>query len=184
LVSIADRILTYNCGIVALCVGGEIMSDQQGVAAVDRALRLLKVFTVRQPIHTLASIAAATGYYKSTILRICASLLNAGYLVRLPDGTYCLGPEALRMGSAYQKSFRLADVVYNALESLVASLSESASYYVRDGNQGNRATYPSLSERRQGGQDRRFIRLIEASNVAQPPALPYGFNGSAADHTK
>lgn len=111
------------------------MSDQQGVAAVDRALRVLKTFTVKQPIHTLAGIAEATGFYKSTILRICVSLLNQGYLVRLPNGSYCLGPEALRLGSAYQKSFRLADVVYSALGTLVEELSESASYYVRDGDE-------------------------------------------------
>lgn len=111
------------------------MPQQDGVAAVDRALRLLKVFTVKQPIHTLASLAEATGYYKSTILRVCASLLNHGYLVRLPDGSYCLGPEALRLGSAYQRSFRLADVVYSALERLVDALSESASYHVRDGSE-------------------------------------------------
>ncbi len=113
----------------------DIMPDQQGVAAVDRALRVLKVFTVKRPIHTLAGIAQATGFYKSTILRICASLLNQGYLVRLPDGTYCLGPEALRLGSAYQKSFRLADVIYSALGTLVEALSESASYHVRDGDE-------------------------------------------------
>src|SRR5699024_2420689 len=111
------------------------MSDQQGVAAVDRALRVLKVFTVKQPIHTLAGIADATGLYKSTILRICASLLNHGYLVRLRDGTYCLGPEALRLGSAYQKSFRLADVIYSGLGTLVEAVSESASYHVRDGDE-------------------------------------------------
>lgn len=108
------------------------MPDHQGVAAVDRALLILGVFTVKQPIHTLAGIAETTGLYKSTILRICGSLLNHGYLVRLPDGTYCLGPEALRMGSAYQKSFRLADAIYNALGALVAQFDESASYYVRD----------------------------------------------------
>lgn len=111
------------------------MTYQQGVAAVDRALRVLKVFTVKQPIHTLAGIAEATGLYKSTILRICASLLSQGYLVRLRDGTYCLGPEALRLGTAYQKSFRLADVIYSALETLVEALSESACYYVRDGDE-------------------------------------------------
>lgn len=111
------------------------MMKQQGVAAVDRALRVLKVFTVKQPIHSLADIAKATGFYKSTILRLCASLLNQGYLVRLPDGTYCLGPEALRLGSAYQKSFRLADVVYSALGTLAATVTESASYHVRDGDE-------------------------------------------------
>lgn len=110
-----------------------IVIKQQGVAAVDRALRVLKVFTVKQPIHTLASISEITGLYKSTILRICASLLNHGYLVRLGDGSYCLGPEALRLGSSYQKSFRLADVIYSALGTLVDAVSESASYHVRDG---------------------------------------------------
>lgn len=56
------------------------MPQQDGVAAVDRALRLLKVFTVKQPIHTLASLAEATGYYKSTILRVCASQIGRAHV--------------------------------------------------------------------------------------------------------
>lgn len=114
---------------------GNTMPHQEGVAAVDRALRVLGAFTPKHPILTLAELAMATGLYKSTILRICASLLNHGYLVRLRDGSYCLGPEALRMGMAYKKSFRLAEVVYTVLETLVDTVMESASYHVRDGDE-------------------------------------------------
>ncbi len=107
--------------------------NSPGVAAVDRALRILAAFTEDRPILTLAELARATGFYKSTILRLCVSLLDGGHLVRLRDGAFCLGPEALRLGMVYKKSFRMAEVVIEKLEGLVAAFGETASYHVRDG---------------------------------------------------
>ena len=56
---------------------------------------------------SLAQIAAATGLYKSTVLRLLASLRHNGYVLRLPDGRYQLGPMVARLGAHFDESFML-----------------------------------------------------------------------------
>lgn len=104
-----------------------------GVAAVDRALRLLTVFGEGDDVLSLAEMAERTGMYKSTILRLCESLERHGYLLRLDGAGYRLGPAPTRLASLYQRAFRVADVVVPVLHALVRRSGESASFYVREG---------------------------------------------------
>lgn len=106
--------------------------SERGVAAVDRALSILSAFTEGEVALTLAALAERTGLYKSTLLRLAASLERAGYLRRLDDGRFTLGPALLQLGELYQASFNLADYVMPTLHSLVARTGESASLYVRE----------------------------------------------------
>ena len=57
------------------------MSDESGVAAVDRALSIVDALT--EDKVTLAEIAKRTGLYKSTVLRLLKSLETS---VRLMSG--------------------------------------------------------------------------------------------------
>jgi DNA-binding IclR family transcriptional regulator len=104
-----------------------------GVAAVDRALSLLATFSVAQNALTLAELAALAQLYKSTVLRLLASLLHRGLVQQRSDGRYALGPEVARLHAAYASSFSLADVVMPVLQSLVAATRESAAFHVRQG---------------------------------------------------
>jgi DNA-binding IclR family transcriptional regulator len=108
-------------------------ADTAGVAALERGLTLLAAFGAGAGTLSLAELAAATGFYKSTILRLCASLLRMGFLQRLDDGRYRLGPAVFRLGRSYQQSFRLGDAVVPALQRLVERTGETASFYIRDG---------------------------------------------------
>src|SRR5215469_5119465 len=74
----------------------EAAAEPGGVAAVDRALAILGAFRLEDGALTLAELAARTGIYKSTILRLAQSLIRARLLLRLDDGQYRIGPEALR----------------------------------------------------------------------------------------
>jgi DNA-binding IclR family transcriptional regulator len=104
------------------------------VEAVERALRILGAFRAERPRMTLAELAAATGLYKSTILRIAGSLERFGYLARAADGLYRLGPAPARLGTIYRAGFALGDVVRPELRRLVAGTGETASFFVRDGD--------------------------------------------------
>lgn len=106
------------------------MSEETGVAAVDRALSILAVFTAQDYSLSLTQIAERTGLYKSTALRLIESLVRAHYLVRITDGTYQVGPKPLQLGSIYQRQFRSFEYVPPVLRELVQQLGESASYYV------------------------------------------------------
>jgi Transcriptional regulator len=105
-----------------------------GVESVDRALRILGCFLNDDETLNLTELAARTGYYKSTILRLTASLERAGFLIRHSDKSYALGSELMRLGAIYQRAFRLEAYVRPVLRSLLEGTGESASFFRREGD--------------------------------------------------
>jgi DNA-binding IclR family transcriptional regulator len=103
------------------------------VEAVERALAVLDAFHADRPTMTLGEIAVATGFYKSTILRLAASLERCGYLVREENGVFRLGPTLWRLGSVYRAGFNLGGTIRPELRRLVEASGETASFYVREG---------------------------------------------------
>ena len=55
---------------------------QDRVEAVERALTVLEVFDSSQEAFALAELAEATGFYKSTLLRLLGSLARFDYVQR------------------------------------------------------------------------------------------------------
>ncbi|TIQ68401.1 MAG: IclR family transcriptional regulator, partial [Mesorhizobium sp.] len=78
-------------------------ASTNGVAALDRAIVILDAFATADRSLSLAEIAARTGLYKSTILRLANSLLRGQLLERLDDGRYRVGPATFRLGALYQR---------------------------------------------------------------------------------
>lgn len=115
----------------------ESLADAQvapgGAAAVDRALSLLGAFRAGDAALTLADLAQRTGLYKSTALRLLASLEHGRLVQRLDSGQYALGPEVARLHAVYAASFSLDRVVMPVLRQLVEATQESAAYHVRQG---------------------------------------------------
>jgi DNA-binding IclR family transcriptional regulator len=103
------------------------------VEAVERALTVLNSFHADKPVMTLGEIAAATGFYKSTILRLTASLERLGYVVRDDTGVFRLGPALVRLGSIYRAGFNLGEAIRPELRRLVTATGETASFYIREG---------------------------------------------------
>ena len=112
--------------------------NKGGVAAVDRALSILVAFEPDGTAQALTEIAAKTGMYKSTILRLMISLERFNCVLRLADGRYQLGPSLFRWGSIYRRSLKLEDHVVPTLDHLVQVTGESASLYARDPQSGQR----------------------------------------------
>ena len=108
------------------------MANEGGVAAVDRALTILDAFHESDQSLTLTEISKRVGFYKSTTLRLAESLEKFGYLRRLEDGAFRLGPKPLFLGSLYQRHFRLAEFVPPVLRQIAAELNEGASFFVRE----------------------------------------------------
>ena len=114
------------------------LADEQaaagGVAAVDRALSLLAALGNGTPAMTLAALARSTRLYKSTILRLLASLEHGNLVVRQADGRYALGAGVASLHSAYIKSPSYPAQVLPVLHELVAATGESAAFHVRQGS--------------------------------------------------
>ena len=104
-----------------------------GAAAVDRALSLLSAFRSGDTALPLAELAARTQLYKSTALRLLASLEHAGLLHHQPDGQWALGAEVARLHHIYAAAFSLEQVVLPVLQALVRQTGESAAFHVREG---------------------------------------------------
>jgi DNA-binding IclR family transcriptional regulator len=106
-----------------------------GAAAVDRALSILGTFSTGQSIQSLAEIAERTMLYKSTVLRLLASLEHGRLIQHTADGRYALGPEIARLYGSYSASVSLDTVVLPVMRDLVSQTQESASFHVRQGEQ-------------------------------------------------
>lgn len=102
-----------------------------GAAAVDRALSLLSAFQAGDEALSLAQFAERTQLYKSTVLRLLASLEHARLIRRQDDGRYALGMEIARLHGLYAASQSLERIVLPVLRALAAATGESAAYHVR-----------------------------------------------------
>ncbi|MFC3125629.1 IclR family transcriptional regulator [Pseudoroseomonas globiformis] len=111
-------------------------APEAGVGAVDRALSVLFAWRPGEDALSLAELSRRTGLYKSTLLRLIASLERARMLLRTSDGAcWRLGPALVSLGLMAEAApfGALRAVVPPALRRLVAETGESASLYVREG---------------------------------------------------
>jgi len=108
---------------------------EKGVAAVDRALSIMGALGDARTALTLSEIAAATGLYKSTALRLLASLARARFVARDGDARYRLGSTIYLLADAHEISVALKDAVASALQRVVDETGESAGFFVREGNE-------------------------------------------------
>jgi DNA-binding IclR family transcriptional regulator len=109
----------------------QIARKTKGIAAVERALRVLDAFLGEESPMTLAELARRSTLVKPTVLRALISLAQAGYVVRLSDGRYQLGAKLMRLGLIYQRSFKLEDHIVPVLRRLADTTGESASFFIR-----------------------------------------------------
>ena len=102
-----------------------------GVAAVNRALSILCCFSNGDESLSLAELAARTGLYKSTILRMTESLEQFNVLVRDQDNGFRLGYELVRLGALARRVAGNKVDIEKILSELAAETGESATYYIR-----------------------------------------------------
>ncbi|HEY4134070.1 MAG TPA: IclR family transcriptional regulator [Alphaproteobacteria bacterium] len=105
----------------------------EGVKSVERALSILVAFREGERELPLREIAARTKLNKATVLRLICSLERHGFMLRLGDGKYALGPAPFHIGRVYQRSFHLADHVIPVLRDIVQHSAESSAFYIRNG---------------------------------------------------
>lgn len=115
------------------------LADEQaapgGAAAVDRALSVLSAFRAGDKALSVTELADRTRLYKSTVLRLLASLAHGGLIRKTTDGLWSLGPEISRLAAVYTASFSLEDVVLPVMQQLVAKTGESVALHIKQGEQ-------------------------------------------------
>ena len=102
------------------------------IQSVERAARMLGLFTVDEPQLMLSDLTARMGMSKATVHRYATALRNAG-LLRFTGGYYTLGPRVVELSSAALAGLSVMKVAGPYLERLVAETGETAVLSVWDG---------------------------------------------------
>lgn len=102
--------------------------------SVERAMSILTAFGMRRPRLTLAELAAETGLHKSTILRLTRSMAMYGFVDRDADGRFSIGASIWHLGLIFRQDYDTGETLRPALRRLVQETGETASFFVRAGN--------------------------------------------------
>ena len=108
-------------------------SSPDFVEAIARGLEVIRAFGPRQPVMTLAAVAAAARLPRPTARRILLTLEELGY-VRAAGGGFELTPRVLDLGMSYVLSRGLWEIARPHMEQFVARTHESSSVAQLDGS--------------------------------------------------
>lgn len=103
--------------------------------SVERAMSILTAFSNDAPKLTLTQLAAETGLHKSTVLRLTTSMSIYGFIQRDEKGYFSIGSSVWRLGLLFRKPYLSRELVTPVLQTLVEATGESASFYVRTGDE-------------------------------------------------
>jgi IclR family pca regulon transcriptional regulator len=108
-------------------------SSTDFVQSLERGLAVIRAFDADHPELTLSEVARATGLTRAAARRFLHTLVELGY-VRNEGRVFALRPRILELGHAYLSSLGLSDVAMPHMETLVATVHESSSVSVLDGD--------------------------------------------------
>lgn len=104
------------------------------VRSLARGLSVIRAFSEDRPELTLAEVARETGLTRSAARRSLLTLVEIGY-VAVDERSFRLTPRVLELGYAYLSSSGLPELAQPHLEQLSATIGESSSVSVLDGNE-------------------------------------------------
>jgi IclR family transcriptional regulator, pca regulon regulatory protein len=103
------------------------------VQSLERGLAVIRAFGPERSQLTLSDVARATGLTRAAARRFLLTLVELGYMNT--DGrVFSLRPRVLELGYAYLSTLGLNEVAAPHMEVLVATLRESSSTAVLDGD--------------------------------------------------
>lgn len=107
---------------------------KSSIRSLAKGLRVLEVFSSGSEDLILSEIAAASGLDAGTTFRILNTLVEAGYVVRIPDSRrFRLSLKVLDLGFNAIAHTDLRALVRPLLQSLVGQVNEAASFAVLEG---------------------------------------------------
>jgi DNA-binding IclR family transcriptional regulator len=135
------------------------------IQSVERAARILGLFTAEQPQLTLGELTARMQMSKATVHRYATALRNAG-LLRFAGGHYTLGPRIVELAAAALQGLGVLKVAGPHMERLVARSEQTAVLAVWDGEA------PVVV--RVVDNTSRLVRIVVATGSRLPPASAQG----------
>lgn len=114
------------------------MVDQRGrqLRTVTNALRLLRVMSEPPATRTVTALSRELGLGKSMVHSLLATLVNQGFVERMPDHTYRLGLGALVVGESVRRMRDVRTVALPELRRLCETADEPVYLFARNADQG------------------------------------------------
>ncbi|MDD4708270.1 MAG: IclR family transcriptional regulator [Firmicutes bacterium] len=107
------------------------MKEEYNIGSVEKALRILRVFTRERPEMSITEISRELGLTYSTTFRLIATLEVNSFLYKNPGNQkYSLGPAIRILNSNYVEHFAFKEIAMCYLQSIVERLEETAVLYV------------------------------------------------------
>ena len=105
------------------------------IKVLDKAFQILNSFDDANKSISLKELTVITQLNKSTILRICNSLIKHNFLIKNEiNGSYRLGPGSWKLGSIYNSNFKIGNEIKEILSEICEATGQSTGYWVKAGN--------------------------------------------------
>lgn len=105
------------------------------IKVLDKAFQILNSFDDANKSISLKELTVITQLNKSTILRICNSLIKHNFIIKNEiNGSYRLGPGSWKLGSIYNANFKIGTEIKEILNQICETTGQSAGYWVRAGS--------------------------------------------------
>lgn len=105
------------------------------IQSVDRAMRILNLFSPRNPQWAVGDIARTLQLSKSVVSRLLATMAREGFVVQdQVSKRYAVGPQAFAVGSSYQPYMVLDAILRPVMEELSEQAGQSTSAGIPSGN--------------------------------------------------
>lgn len=105
------------------------------VPALQKALRLLEMFSADRRTLTVADFATSLGVSASSIYRIVFTLTEMGYLHKTGRNTYELGPQVISRGFSYLAAREILQIAVPYVNRLRDDTSMSSHLAIREGTE-------------------------------------------------
>ena len=98
-----------------------IVKLMSSIKVLDKTFQILNSFDDANKSISLKDLTIITKLNKSTILRICNSLIKYNFLIKNEiNGSYRLGPGSWKLGSIYNSNFRSGEEIREILGKICA----------------------------------------------------------------
>jgi IclR family transcriptional regulator, pca regulon regulatory protein len=104
------------------------------VEALAKGLRILSLFSEKQPTWRVSDMAIEVGMPLPTVYRVVMTLTAEGYLEHLPNGDYRPGVRVLTLGTAALRSLDLVELATPRLQALAQTSGETVNLAVLTGD--------------------------------------------------
>lgn len=104
------------------------------IMSVQKACRIITCFSHDKTKLTLAELCKITGYPKSTVHRICNTLLKEGFLISDKESnTYSLSLVLYQLGSVALQMINIREIIKKIMVDIVDDVKETSALYVCNG---------------------------------------------------